>query len=361
MAARKKKRAPARRRATAAEGPVTLDEALALARRRVPATPVRRQALNRRGTNKPVEREVINEDRRKLEIATDAENKRRIAEYRETMRILEKRGAKPSAAAGGPTRRAAQAPKVIKQPIRVFAEGDSWFDYPVPFFGGGVIPRLQKRLGVPVLSLAKAGDEVRFMLGVKERKILDKHLRDGAPSGGAWDALLFSGGGNDIVDNPMALWIRDFDRAIPLEDHIHPQRFQTALALVRAGYEDLIEMRDRLTPNTVLLFNAYDFAIPDGRNICSLGPWLKPTFDLRKFPSQAAGFAVVKEMLTRFRSMLVTLAAASTRVEVIDTQGTLNPVVASWHNELHPQKAGFEQFAAKFRDKLKELFPDRAF
>ena len=26
------------------------------------------------------------------------------------------------------------------RPLHVFAEGDSWFDYPVPLFGGGVIP-----------------------------------------------------------------------------------------------------------------------------------------------------------------------------------------------------------------------------
>jgi hypothetical protein len=54
-------------------------------------------------------------------------------------------------------------------PLQIFAEADSWFDYPVPFFGGGIIPRLENRLGVPILNLAKAGDEVRCMLGVEER------------------------------------------------------------------------------------------------------------------------------------------------------------------------------------------------
>ena len=49
-------------------------------------------------------------------------------------------------------------------PLQIFAEGDLWFDYPVPFFGGGIIPRLENRLGVPILNLAKAGDEVRYML-----------------------------------------------------------------------------------------------------------------------------------------------------------------------------------------------------
>ena len=46
------------------------------------------------------------------------------------------------------------------------------------------------------------------MLGVEERAILTEHLTNGCPAGGPWDVLLFSGGGNDIVGNPMALWVR---------------------------------------------------------------------------------------------------------------------------------------------------------
>ena len=123
-------------------------------------------------------------------------------------------------------------------PLQIFAEGDSWFDYPVPFFGGGIIPRLEDRLGVPILNLAKAGDEVRYMLGVEERATLTEHLTDGSPAGGPWDVLLFSGGGNDIVDNPMALWVKDWNPAMPPAAHIHQARFdavQFQMAAESAG------------------------------------------------------------------------------------------------------------------------------
>ena len=88
--------------------------------------------------------------------------------------------------------------------------------------------------------------------------------------GGPWDAMLFSGGGNDIVDNPMALWIRDYDPALPPAQPIHQPRLDAALALVRAGYEDLIGSARRLSPATQIFFHAYDFAIPDGRKVCHL-------------------------------------------------------------------------------------------
>jgi hypothetical protein len=68
--------------------------------------------------------------------------------------------------------------------------------------------------------------------------------------------------------------------------------------MVRAGYEDLIAMRDALSPVTHLVFHAYDDAIRDSHGICHLGPRLRPTFDLRGFSSQSAAFEVVKVMLT---------------------------------------------------------------
>jgi hypothetical protein len=361
MATQKKKRAGAPRRATtASQGPVTLDEALALAQPKTPAKAARRRGIAAKSAAlKLATPGTVAIERRKLKVAVHQENKRRISEYKAAMEIIGRRGltdAKPAVRRGP-----AAAPKVIAQPLKVLAEGDSWFDYPVPLFGGGIIKRLQKKLGVPILNLAKAGDEVRFMLGVEERTLLRKHLTAGSPAGGKWDALLFSGGGNDIVDNPMALWIRDFDATIPIGSHIHQARFDAVLTLVRSGYEDLIEIRDRVTPGTALIFNAYDFAIPDGRGICRLGPWLKPTFDLRKFVTQAAAFEVVKAMLQKFLAMLQALAAAHPRVEVVDTQGTVLPVAASWHNELHPAKPGFDAFAGKFHARLKALFPDKVF
>ena len=128
---------------------------------------------------------------------------------------------------------------------------------------------------------------------------------------------------------------------------------------LRAGYEDLIGLRDSLSPGTHLIFHAYDFAIPDGRDVCNLGPWLKPTLDLRKFPiGSAARFEVVKAMLKQFAALLLSLASHG-GVTFINGQGTLAPNPSSWHNELHPSKDGFRKFATLFHTKLKALFPAR--
>jgi hypothetical protein len=67
--------------------------------------------------------------------------------------------------------------------------------------------------------------------------------------------------------------------------------------------------------------------------------------------------AAVKAMLEQFAVMLTSLAGPT--VTFINTQGTLVPQPSSWHNELHPARAGFGKFADAFQLKLKALFPDR--
>lgn len=354
------RKSPARasRRAAASSGPpVTLEEAKALA-----VVPKPQRALRRavKSAKEEASLATIGQEKARLRDQRQAERDQRKREYTDTLKIMKARGARRLAAAPTKGRRAAPGEGTSFQPLQVIAEGDSWFDYPYPLFGGGIIPRLEKRLGVPILNMADAGDEVRFMLGVDQRKRLIQNLKAGCPAGGPWDVLLFSGGGNDIVDNPMAMWIRDYNPASTPVQHIHQPRFDAALALVRAGYEDLITLRDQLSPTTHLVFHGYDYAIPDGRGICNLGPWLEPTFVLRGFPkpTPSSGSAVVKEMLQQFAGMLAKFTTHP-KVSVVPTQGTLAPVPASWHNELHPGKTGFNSFADEFQKHLKGLFPAR--
>ena len=354
------KRSPAtarsKRDSAAGNGPVTLAEAKALAQAKLP-----KRAIQRRAAAAAATPQTVANERQRLEKERREEFARRTREYKATLSIMKQRGVKglTPPTAGPPKRRTARAVAAAGMPLQIFAEGDSWFEYPYPFFGGGLIPRLETRLGIPILNLAKAGDEVRFMLGVEEREILVQSLKDGCPAGGDWDVLLFSGGGNDIVGNPMALWIKDYDPAIPPAKLIEEGRFQAALKLVSAGYEDLIALRDSFSPNTHIVFHGYDFAIPDGRGACGYGPWLKPTFDLCNFPNRAAAVEVVKALLQRFADLLLSFQKNHSGVTFINTQGTLAAQTSSWHNELHPSKSGFNKIADVLHKKLKSLFPSR--
>jgi hypothetical protein len=63
-------------------------------------------------------------------------------------------------------------------------------------------------------------------------------------------------------------------------------------------------------------------------------------------------------MLKQFAAMLTTLAVHP-KVTFINCQGTLAPNTSAWHNELHPDRDGFEKFAELFYQQLRPLFPGR--
>lgn len=295
-------------------------------------------------------------ERRRLEIRQRRERQNRIRVFEKADKALAESRTKvlalpPSAAA--PAALAAAA----VQPLRILAEGDSWFDYP-NFGGAGVIWQLEQKIDALFLNLAKSGDEARFMLGVDERKVLAEQLKAAVDRGRPFDALLFSGGGNDIVGNPLVLWLKTFQGGMSAQDVIDAPRFGSALGLVRAAFEDLIQIRDQNSPSTAIFLNAYDHAIPDGRGICGFGPWLQPSLKARGVPEPMRR-AVIKELLTQFASLLATLADKTRKIFAVPTQGTLAGHDKWWHNELHPNADGFRAVANKFRDALKAEFPGR--
>jgi hypothetical protein len=343
------------RRSTATAGkggPVTLAEAESLARTQIPRPKrVSKQRVPKREME-PLGAEIfialrdVARARQNLREVYKREQKERIKEYTAIMKLMKKRGVKGLASPS--------------QPLQILAEGDSWFKYPYPKFGGAIIPRLDNLIGVKILNLAKAGDQVQKMMDVEQRAELVDHLQKGCPAGGPWDVLLFSGGGNDVVDNHLEECIKEYDPAIPVENHIEQGKYDAVLALLRKGYEDLIAIRNQSSPTTHLILHAYDFAIPDGRGAVIFGPWLEPAFNLRHFPRRPhlqEKFEVVKAMLQQFAVMLQSLKGP--RVTFINAQGTLSPQPSSWHNEMHPERVGFNRFAEIFHAKLKELFPGR--
>lgn len=282
---------------------------------------------------------VVNE-RARLETSIAAERADRMAGYATALQAFKK------------------VPRIeAAKVLRVLAEGDSWFDYPVPF-KTDTIRALQSRISTPIANMAHYGEEVRQMLGLKLREEIATRLAKGAPDGHPWDAMLFSGGGNDFVGDPLCLWLRPYVRGMGAADVVDSERFGAVLEIVRLGYADLIALRDQLSPATVLFFHQYDFAIPDGRGVCNIGPWLKPGLGYRRVPD-AMRAEVVRIMLLQFAALVAAIAApAGASVVVVPTQGTFPEQSEKWWaNELHPTDLGFTAIADKFHGALKARFP----
>ena len=302
--------------------------------------------------------------RRATAIAAAKERRERIAEYHRAYAALE-RANQPTrsvATRGVATRRAgmaagraggpgAPAPAKARPPLRLVAEGDSWFDYP-PHLGiegtGGVITELAGRLDIPILNLAKAGDEARYMLGEQQRRRIRKLFTDPATP----HAFFFSGGGNDVAGEPLVLWIRDRRAGMKPADAVDPKRYNAVLDLTISAYEDLRAMRDAHAPQCVLFLHSYDYAVPNGKGVCGLGPWLEPSLEARGWKDYEEAKAIVKALLTAFRLRLEAFAAADPEGTVlVPTQGLLTE--DQWDNELHPTRKGFKVVARAFEEAVR--------
>jgi len=257
----------------------------------------------------------------------------------------------------------AMAPAPGKRNLRILAEGDSWFEYPLPItHGDGVIYQLQKLLGYDIANMAHHGLEVEQMMGLSIRQEIITRLSDPRVR---FDALLFSGGGNDIVGDRFCIWLKDSPPVPPPTQMLDVNAVNSVLAILEAEYRELVDIRNQYSPETVIFVHAYDFPPITGIPVCGEGPWLKPSLDYAykhlgvANPNPNDEFVVVKTILQLFGAMLTRVAAdpAVQKFIVVPTQGTLTPDGSDWQNEIHPSSIGFAKIAQKFQASLASMFP----
>lgn len=250
-----------------------------------------------------------------------------------------------------------------KPALRILAEGDSWFDYPLPWpRGDGVIYQLQKLVGYSIANMAHHGLEVDQIMGLSLRQEIISRLSDNKVK---FDALLFSGGGDDLVGDRFCIWLRDSPPAVPPAQMLDDDAVNAALAVLEGEYRELIDLRDQYSPDTVIFAHDYDFPPVTGKGVCGEGPWLKPSLDYAykhigvANPNPNYEYLVVKELLQRFGAMLNRIATDPQvkRFVLVQTQGTLAATNSDWQNEIHPSSAGFVKMAQKFQAALTTVFP----
>jgi hypothetical protein len=283
------------------------------------------------------------------------------SEIEDRVRAHQNRMARLKAAKQNLAAAAAPAPA---QPLALLAHGDSWFDYPLtgnglPFASTDIIAQLKLMgsINPAILNLSHHGDATTDEMSLPKQQRMIEALQDGDNwfEGGKPDAILFSGGGNDIAGNQFCIFL---DYATPGASGLDPQRFEEALGMVRASYRDLFLFRDRYAPGVPIFGHCYDFPIPNGVHPSCAGPWLKPSLEYCGWTKIEDGAAIVRQALSAFRTMLLGLAAeAANDFHLVDTQGVLTS--EDWANELHPFPNGFKAIARKFVAALQARFPGR--
>jgi lysophospholipase L1-like esterase len=174
------------------------------------------------------------------------------------------------------------------------------------------------------------------------------------------DAILLSGGGNDIAGDEFATLLNHAASGLPpLNDDVVKGvvdvRISNAYAFLIAGLTEIsTRFLDRPIP---ILVHGYDHAIPDGRGVLGgfaflPGPWLEPGFHRKGHGNRGANAATVATLIDRFNEMLrmVTRGPGFGHVRFVDLRGTLSGgpnYKRDWGNELHPTERGFRAVAQK--------------
>ena len=205
------------------------------------------------------------------------------------------------------------AGKQVTSPLVMLAQGDSWFDYPLD--GNGlsladtdIIAQLQGMgtINPVIANISHHGEASTDEMSLPKQQRMVQLLED--PSNwlgqGKPDAILFSGGGDEIAGDKFCIFLDD---GASSASGLDATRFQEALGMVEASYRDLFAFRDRYAPGVRVFAHCYDFPLPTGFHPDCVGPWLKPSLDFYGW-NFAQGTAICRQALLDFKALLLRLA-----------------------------------------------------
>lgn len=242
--------------------------------------------------------------------------------------------------------------------IPVITEGDSWFAFPGVLLRMNVISHLQYtfKARMAFLRVSYHGDQLHDMLSGPQFRKLKRMLAHRA----GFRALLFSGGGNDIIQS-MGDFIRLKGDCKRWQDCVVQDALDAKILQLETLYHKLIRTRDKFNPDCRIYTHTYDYSSVNGQPV-KLGSlvlsnaWLEPVFLAHGITAKRTQRRIVKHVIDAFYHMLKRVETAyPERFVVIDTRGTLKP--GDWMDEIHPSHEGFERIARKLAERLAQDFP----
>ncbi|HET8796255.1 MAG TPA: hypothetical protein VFO89_01100 [Thermoanaerobaculia bacterium] len=233
----------------------------------------------------------------------------------------------------------------------VISEGDSWFSFPIH---ANLIDHLDDFTGrkMSLLRLERSSDEMVDMTTDAKLSTLRGYLHRYKPH-----ALLWSGGGNDVVGPELLKFIAPRGQTFDLQAALGTTALKKRIDEIRNAYQRVIAARDASAPDCLIFTHGYGRVIPSGRKAklwgISVGPWIKPFLEAQGYRNRKEQQAIVDELLRRFNAILD--AFAGPKFIKCDVAAVIGP--DEWNDEIHPTRKGFEDAALIFLAALKTHLP----
>jgi lysophospholipase L1-like esterase len=254
---------------------------------------------------------------------------------------------------------------------QLLAEGDSWFTISgLPAFN--LLFELRFHKHTRIVNCALPGDTIKNMSAIAKNRNLRQAL---ASREYAWDAILLSGGGNDLIDEAEDILIPKASRHASSvngpADYCDQAALDALIDEVQSGYRAIAAQRDKAdspSRRVPIITHTYDYATPrnaPARFIFSkLGPWLHPALLSREVPGED-WVPVADYLIDRLAEGILALQNGPSpipRFHAVDTRGTLERAAlgargddADWQNEIHPNDDGYEKLAKLLEPTIESL------
>lgn len=255
----------------------------------------------------------------------------------------------------------------------MLAEGDSWFSY-----GSLKFRNVLLDLALPkktlILNIAQPGDTLRRMHETCRNPELYFFLKN--LGGRRWDAILLSGGGNDVIDaawnagiGAPEIFVKPADPATitlaNLRTIIRQPAYDALFEYIAANVEQIVrEGRDQAGGNSIgvpLFMHTYALLQPRNAPVKYLnqGPWLFQACVWLGI-DQSLWIEVARMVLSDLATRLKSLNLPN--FHVIDTLALTTSMVPSvpgstgdsndWENEIHPNRGGYRKLAATWAGEI---------
>lgn len=219
--------------------------------------------------------------------------------------------------------------------LKCVAAGDSWcFELPFDLgTGGGLAKALfENIMGVPFTNISHAGDSSEESMGLG----MSSKLRAALPRA---DILLWSSGGDDFAGDGFRIFLNR-NAGQPAVEAVNFDFLDAALEVTMNDYKRLVQIRDEVAPDCLIICHAYDFppASKMGCGFLTEGPWLKPGLVDAGWTNPDDQEEIVKLFLLRLKKHISEFASLTRNFLFSDAQGTCG--AEHWANELHLNHAG---------------------
>jgi len=252
------------------------------------------------------------------------------------------------------SRAVALAKNIANDGTRVFAEGDSWFDFPNWILldpVSDVLDGLIHEHGYVVTRISRAGDTVQNMSTGQNLALIRQNLAALRPA-----AFLFSGGGNDLCARRQDGTNEFYDVLFspPAPHGIQSQMLSDYLDRVIAGYR--LVLAEAVALKVPSFVHSYGHALPTGIPAVYkfAGPWLKPQLVAKGYDASGEGPSLVAVMIDALSERLGNLAQQSDgMIHFVDLRPVIN--ANDWHDELHLLPQGWRKAAKKFDKAIRKV------